>query len=132
MLSSSIKPIVETDLHGQDNGSSLETENAQLRAALENVQADLAYVRDTRIFPQQQPISEEALVAHTDAVAAKDAAEQMRQMAENAETVAFIFEVGALADCQARICRIWDMPQTAFAAKSCCCSGKANGFHEPE
>ena len=76
----------------------METENAQLRAALENVQADLAYVRDSRIFPQQQPISEEALVAHTDAVAAKDAAEQMRQMAENAETVAFIFEVRCLLD----------------------------------
>ncbi|KAK9833096.1 hypothetical protein WJX74_007069 [Apatococcus lobatus] len=91
-LEEAAEPPLATQPAEQANGSSLEAENAHLRAELENVQADLAYVRDSRIFPQQQPISEQALVAHTDAVAAKDAAEQMRQMAENAETVAFIFE----------------------------------------
>ncbi|KAK9865934.1 hypothetical protein WJX84_003584 [Apatococcus fuscideae] len=77
----------------QQTGSSLEAENGQLRAELESVQANLARLQDSVVPPvEPQPFSEQAIAAHTDAVAAKDAAEQMRQMAENAETVAFIFE----------------------------------------
>ena len=73
---------------------SLEVENSELRAELERVQSDLAYVRESHLHmgSEARPLGRGTL-AETDAVAAKEAAEQMRQMAENAETVAFIFEV---------------------------------------
>ena len=78
----------------------MEAENGQLRAELESVQANLARLQDSVVPPvEPQPFSEQAIAAHTDAVAAKDAAEQMRQMAENAETVAFIFEVACTGSC---------------------------------
>ena len=75
----------------------MEVENVQLRAQLEQVQADLAYIRESQMHtgPQAQSFGDTTVVAQTDAVAAKEAAEQMRQMAENAETIAFIFEVSS-------------------------------------
>ena len=79
----------------QGKGQTLEVENSELRSELERVHADLAYVRGSHMHGglEAQPVGEGSLLAQTDAVAAKEAAEQMRQMAENAETVAFIFEV---------------------------------------
>ena len=88
----------------QGEGQTLEVENVELRAELERVHADLAYVRESHMHRglEAQPLAEGSLMAQTDAVAAKEAAEQMRQMAENAETVAFIFEVSYIpqSSCQ--------------------------------